>query len=237
MRFFPATVGGDVTDAAVAAAQRAYQWGAVLPTTAGAGDLDGHGINDGMAFFRSSTTIAQNAEGMITFWTFSTVGQFGFRENLTANARYGARPTYRWRWAHSNTDNQAVFLGLSSTNLITTNVVADPAAAVIGLQQRNGDTNWQFIHKPTSGGTLVRVDTGIAIGVVIHDFEVVYDSVSSVTVTLRDSDGVTVFTSTITTGIPGSAELCTPTWAIDNISGTASASIFYMNGQLRGSIP
>jgi hypothetical protein len=233
-RFFP--TGGGVTDAAVAAAQRAYQSGAVLPTSAGAGDLAGHGIHAGMVNFRSTSTIIQNAEGMIAFWSFTTVGLFGFRPNLL-NARYGSRPTYRWRWAHTNTDNQAVFVGYSSSNLASVNVAADPAAAVVGLQQRDGDTNWQFVKKPTSGGTLVREDTGIAIGAVIHDFEPIYDAVNSVVISLRDVDGDTVFERTVTTSIPGTAELWSPSWAIDNISGTASASIFYMNGQVRGGLP
>jgi hypothetical protein len=235
-RFF--STGDGVTDAGVAAAQRAYQSGAVLPTTTGVGDLEHFGICGGQTNFRSSSAASQPTEsGFATLWLFTTVGFFGYRDNLITG-RFSARPAFRWRWSHLNTDNQRVFVGISSTNLASTNAgFDDPAAAFLALQQRNGDTNWQFIHKPTSGGSITRVDTGVAIGTVLHDWEVVYDSATSVTVTLRDANGDTAFTSTITTGIPATSVLMTPTFAFENISGTASILTYFMNGHFRGSVP
>lgn len=235
MRFFP-TSAGAVTDAAVAAGQRAYQWGSVLPSTTGTGDLEGDGIHNGMAFFSDTNALVPNAEGALISYSATSVATFGYRENLNL-ARFGARPTYRWRWAHQDSDNQRVFVGLSSTNLLNANVgVDDPVAAYLALQQRSGETNWFFISRPSAAGSITRVDTEVAIGVALHDWEIIYDSPTSATVILRDVDGDTVFTQTLTSGIPAASELCTPTWGLSNLSGTATWLTAYMNGQMRGSI-
>lgn len=81
----------------------------------------------------------------------------------------------------------------------------DPANAYIGLQfsTDRGDTNFQFVYRPSAGGTQTKIDTGVVPSVLDTDFyslEMDHDGASTILVFLY-KNGIIVWSATLTTNL------------------------------------
>ena len=179
--------------------------GAAMPTTGTtkATSISRTGICEALQIFGTSATPFIASPDPATVQTYSGTGASGIRETAIQGV-YGSAFTWRGRFALRELAKSRTVLGLYSSVLGSVlGLVDSPALAYIALQYSapRGDTNWQFVYRATSITTPVVVDTGVPVvasGVV--DAQIDALGAGAFTITLRDTAGATLYTSTISAG-------------------------------------
>lgn len=172
----------------------------------------GWGTLGDWAVTAAATTLFFAANGAGTGGQMDTDGSLNDSALAGAGGLFTAanqRPTFVTLFALDSLADVRSFVGFSTASIGVTLQSDDPAAGYIGLQFSTGraDTNWQFSHKSSGGGTQQLVDTGIAPTASTALFlEVEYTTTTTATIRLRDETYSNILASAnLTTEVPTGA--------------------------------
>lgn len=199
------------------------QEGRVQPNSSSS-DMAGFGLLAAITETDFSSSLQVTSSGNAFRQTTNTpIGNVAGWDVGTDIIHFQAKPWACFVFATGETSNQRSFVGISDQTMTTMVGADDPAGNYIGLQARDGDTNYHVVHK--DGTTLTRVDTGIALSTTRWFLVIDAESTTSVIVTLKNADGSSLFTTTITSGLPAGTTLFEPVVGTENTLGGTGRSI------------